>query len=114
MTKPKNAYLLLCVAGTVLPCSQLLPFLVEHGFDLGLFIQQLFANRVSAFFALDVFVSATVLWAFVAIEGGRAGVRGVWAPVAATLLVGVSLGLPLYMREARLERVARAGLRPAF
>ena len=77
----KSLYLLLCVAGTVLPYFQLLPFLRDHG--------------------LDVLVSSVVLWAFVAIEGRRAGMKHLWAPVAANLAVGVSLGLPLflYMRE---------------
>jgi len=34
-------------------------------------------------------------------EGRRAGVRHLWAPIAANLVVGVSLGLPLflYLRE---------------
>jgi uncharacterized protein DUF2834 len=46
------------------------------------------------------------LWIFVATEVRRLGMRHLWAPVAATLAVGVSLGLPLflYLREARLER----------
>lgn len=114
--KPRSVYLLLCVAGTVLPGSQLVLFLREHGLDLGLFFQQLFATRVSAFFGVDVLVSAAVLFVFVATEGKRVGVRNLWAPVAAALAVGVSSGLPLflYMREVRLERAARAGLRPAF
>jgi hypothetical protein len=36
--KPKTAYLWLCVLGTVLPYSQLLSFLREHGLDLRLFV----------------------------------------------------------------------------
>ncbi|HYJ80497.1 MAG TPA: DUF2834 domain-containing protein [Longimicrobiaceae bacterium] len=105
---PRSLYLLLCVPGTVLPCSQLVPFLREHGADPGLFVQQLFASRAGAFFGLDVMVAAVVLWAFVAIEGRRLGMRQRWVPVAATLAVGVSLGLPLflYLRELRLERSA--------
>jgi hypothetical protein len=104
--KPKNLYLALCVAGTVLPYSQFVPFLREHGLDLRLFIEQLFANRISGFFGLDVLVSSVVLWVLVIAEGRRAGVRNLWAPIAANLAVGVSLGLPLflYMREKRLER----------
>jgi hypothetical protein len=104
--KPKSLYLVLGVAGTVLPYSQLLPFLREHGFDLRLFSEQLFANRIGAFFGLDVIVSSVVLWALVFIEGRRVGVRHLWAPIAASLAVGVSLGLPLflYMRELRLVR----------
>jgi uncharacterized protein DUF2834 len=104
--KPKSLYLALAVAGTVLPYSQLLPFLREHGLDLGLFFEQLFATRIGAFFGLDVIVSSVVLWALVLIEGRRVGVRHLWAPIAASLAVGVSLGLPLflYMREQRLVR----------
>jgi len=103
--KPKSIYLALCVAGTVLPYAQFLPFLREHGLDLRLFFEQLFANRISAFFALDVIVSALVLWVLVLVEGRRAGVRHLWAPIAASLAVGVSLGLPLflYQRERRIE-----------
>ena len=103
--KPKSIYLALCVAGTVLPYAQFLPFLREHGLDLRLFFEQLFANRISAFFALDVIVSALVLWVLVLVEGRRAGVRHLWAPIAASLAVGVSLGLPLflYQGERRIE-----------
>ncbi|HEY7460788.1 MAG TPA: DUF2834 domain-containing protein [Gemmatimonadota bacterium] len=104
--KLKSLYLALCVAGTILPYSQFVPFLREHGVDLRLFIEQLFANRIAGFFGLDVIVSSVVLWVLVIVEGRRAGVRNLWAPVAANLVVGVSLGLPLflYMREKRLER----------
>jgi uncharacterized protein DUF2834 len=106
--KPKSVYLALCIAGTVLPYSQFLPFLREHGLDLRLFFEQLFANRISAFFGWDVIVSALVLWVLVLVEGRRAGVRHLWAPIAASLAVGVSLGLPLflYQRERRIEGVA--------
>jgi hypothetical protein len=106
--KPKALYLVLCVAGTLLPYSQLVPFLREHGLDLRLFFEQLFANRISGFFGWDVIVSAVVLWALVLIEGRRTRVSHLWAPIAASLAVGVSLGLPLflYLREARLERSA--------
>jgi Protein of unknown function DUF2834 len=104
--KPKRLYLLFCVAGTVLPYSQFVPFLREHGLDFGVFFEQLFSNRIGAFFGWDVIVSAMVLWTFVVVEGRRAGVTHLWAPIAASLTVGVSLGLPLflYLREERLER----------
>jgi Terpene cyclase DEP1 len=103
--RPKTVYLGLCVVGTVLPYSRFVPFLREHGLDLRELVAQLFANPVSGFFGMDVIVSSLVLWVFVAIEGRRLGLRRLWAPVAANLAVGVSLGLPLflYMREARLE-----------
>jgi len=57
-----------------------------------------------------------VLWALVVIEGRRAGVKHLWAPIAANLAVGVSLGLPLflYMREERLERSTGPACVPGF
>jgi hypothetical protein len=62
---------------------------------------------------LDVIVASVVLCALVVIEGRRAGMKHLWAPIAANLAVGVSLGLPLflYMREQRLERSAGANSR---
>src|SRR6266849_9292774 len=100
---PKRLYLAFCVVGTLLPYSQFIPFLRQHGLDFHLFFAQLFANRVSSFFGWDVIVSSAVLWAFVAIEGRRTRMRQLWVPIAANLIVGVSLGLPLflYMREGR-------------
>jgi hypothetical protein len=104
----KSLYLALCVAGTLLPYWQLMPFLSEHGLDLRLFVAQLFASPVSGFFGMDVIVSSAVLWVLVLVDGRRAGVTHLWAPIAANLAVGVSLGLPLflYMRERRLDGAA--------
>jgi hypothetical protein len=106
--RPKGLYLALSVVGTILPVAHFLPFLRLHGLDPRLFMAQLFASPVSGFFGLDVIVSTVVLWIFVASEGRRLVIRGRWAPVAATLLIGVSLGLPLflYLRERRLEQAA--------
>ena len=64
-------YLVLCILGTVLPCSQLLPFLREHGPNVSLIIEQLFANRISSFFGLDVIISSVVLWVLVLTVGRR-------------------------------------------
>lgn len=102
--KPKTFYLLLCVIGTILPYFFLVQFLREHGLDLSLFVQQLFANSISSFFGTDVIVSTICLWLFVYFEGRRARTKHLWAPVVASLLVGVSLGLPLflYLRESRV------------
>lgn len=102
----QGLYLLLCVLGTVLPYSQFIPFLLEHGLNVTLFFEQLFANRISAFFGMDVLVSSLVLWVFVYWEGRRLKMQQLWIYVAANLLVGVSLGLPLFLwvRQRRLER----------
>jgi Terpene cyclase DEP1 len=105
LMKPKHLYLALCVVGTVLPYSRFLPFVRDHGLDPRAFWEQLFSTPVGGFFGMDVLVSSVVLWVLVAVEGRRARVRHLWAPVAANVAVGVSLGLPLflYLRELRLE-----------
>ena len=104
--KLKTVYLVLCVLGAVLPLWQFAPWLAANGLDVPLLFRQLFADRVGAFFGMDVIVSAVVLAVFVGSEGGRARVRLRWLVLPATLAVGVSLGLPLflYMRELELER----------
>ena len=99
-------YLVLCLLGTILPYSQFLPFLAEHGFNVPLLIEQLFANRISGFFGFDVIISSVALWILVLTEGRRQQMRHLWVYIACNLLVGVSLGLPLflYMRERKLAQ----------
>jgi hypothetical protein len=103
--KPKTIYLALCFVGAILPYWQFVPWAVDHGIDLPLFVRQLFANRISAFFGMDVLVSAVVLIVFMRLEGARLSIRHRWIPMLAVLTVGVSLGLPLflYLRELKLE-----------
>jgi len=100
-------YLLLAVIGAVLPYSQFIPWLAAHGLNLRLLFEELFSGRVSAFFGLDVIVSALVLLIFIFQEGTARKMRTLWLPVAATCLMGVSCGLPLflYLRERQFARV---------
>jgi uncharacterized protein DUF2834 len=101
----KNIYLFLCILGAVIPYSQFVPWVTENGLHAGLLVRQLFANRISGFFGLDVLVSSAVLLVFMRAEGRLAGVRFRWMPIAGLCAVGVSLALPLflYLRERALE-----------
>ncbi len=105
----KNVYLFLCILGTAIPYSQFVPWVMENGLQLGLLVRQLFANRISAFFGLDVLVSSAVLLVFMRMEGRRVRVRLRLLPVAGLCAVGVSLALPLflYLRERALEGLPR-------
>jgi predicted membrane-bound spermidine synthase len=106
----RHVYLVLCVIGTVLPYWKFVPWVMDHGLNLPLFCHELFVTGVGAFFGLDVLVSALVLFLFIATEGRRIAVPFLWLPVIATLLVGVSLGLPLFLflRQTRLDAAAAA------
>jgi len=109
--KPRRFYLICCALGFILPYSQFVPWLLEHGLNFGLFCRELFANRISAFFAMDVILSAIVLIWFIQSEGKRLRVRLIWLPTIGTLLVGVSFGFPLFLflRQLMLDRTtARA------
>jgi hypothetical protein len=105
--KERHLYLVLCVLGFLLPYWQFVPWVAAHGLNLPLFIHELFANRIGAFFGMDVLMSAITLFIFARREGRRLSLRSVWLPVFAVILVGVSLGLPLflYLRQAHLDRV---------
>ena len=103
--KLKALYLILCVIGAVVPYWQFVPWVSQNGLSMPLFFHQLFANRISSFFGMDVLVSAAVLVVFMRSESSRLRVAGRWLPIVALLLVGVSLAFPmfLYMRERNLE-----------
>ena len=98
-------FLVAAILGAVLPLSYLFPFLASHGLDMPLFFRQLFQNNISAFFGVDVFVSALALLLFVYSEGRRRAMKNLWVYLLCTLLVGVSLGLPLFLffRERKLN-----------
>jgi Terpene cyclase DEP1 len=102
--KIKTLYLVLCILGAALPYWQFVPWVAANGLHMSLFFRELFVNRISAFFGMDVIVSAIVLVVFIRTESRRLGISP-WLPVLALLTVGVSLALPmfLYMREANLE-----------
>jgi hypothetical protein len=111
----KNIYLFLCVLGAAIPYWQFIPWVMENGLNVVLLLHQLFANRISAFFGLDVLVSSAVLVVFIRAEGRQLRMRLRWLPIVALCAVGVSLALPLflYFRERELESSTEAAHRGA-
>ncbi|MDT9001057.1 DUF2834 domain-containing protein [Paucibacter sp. APW11] len=101
----KKLYLLLCVAGTVLPYALFAPWLASHGLALQLLWASIAEQPVAAFAWADVLVSGIALLAMMAHEQRRRPLRRPWLPVLALFGVGVSLALPLYLylREASDE-----------
>jgi len=105
----KYFYAAFAMIGLILPYSQFIPWIIEHhALNMPLFLGDLFANRISAFFAMDVIVSAIVLISFIQTEGKRLKMRLLWLPTVAVFPVGVSLGLPLflYLRQIELDRLS--------
>ena len=107
--KIRYLYLAFALIGLILPYSQFLLWIVEHhALNMPLFIRDLFANRISAFFVMDVIVSAIVLLSFIQSESKRLRMRLLWLPTIGTLIVGVSFGLPLflYLRQIALDQTS--------
>ncbi len=106
--KIKHFYLIAFIIGTILPYWQFVSFFVENGFDFPLLLDQLLATRISKFFMYDVLVSAVVV-VVLAVQN-RKKVRLYWLPIIATLTIGVSGGLPLFLflDELRKEKLASA------
>jgi hypothetical protein len=93
----KNVYIVLCVLGAVIPMTVFVPFAVENGLDMGLFVRELFATQVASFLSADLIVSSLVLWAFIFFEVRKRPVPYWWLAVIANLAVGLSLALPLFL-----------------
>ncbi len=70
-------------------------------------IEQLFATPILTFFAVDLLITAVVFWIFLSQEARRSHMRHGWIYIVATLLVGPSFALPLflYFRETRLAAI---------
>lgn len=100
-----HIYILLCIIGFILPYSQIIPILIEGNVNIEKIIDQLFVNRISTLFALDLFVTATVFIVFALHEGIKLKIKHLWLSFVATILVGASLGFPLflYLRQLNME-----------
>ncbi len=102
----KYFYGILAILGTVLPYSQLVPWLFKSGFNITLLINEASQTHIGAFAWLDVIVAAVVLIGFILYEGKKEEMKFLWLPIVGTLIVGVSLGLPLFLllREIHMEK----------
>src|SRR5712691_10977417 len=86
MMKKKSLYAGLCVIGTILPYWEFMRFLLDRGPGRPPFLEVLFANGVSGFFAMDVIISSIVLVIFMRTESRRLGMTRRWVPIAGLLL----------------------------
>ncbi|MGG3491969.1 DUF2834 domain-containing protein [Brevibacillus choshinensis] len=102
----KSIYMLLAVAGAVLPYSHFIPFLRTNGLDFNLFTTQLFANNISSFFATDFLICCLVFWVFLFQEARKYKMKHRWLYIVATLSIGLSFAFPLflYFRLKVIER----------
>jgi Terpene cyclase DEP1 len=86
-----------CIAGIVIPYAFALPFFLSYGLNLRLLVQLAFANRVAGFFAADLVLSSVMFLSWSRRESQTRKMKGWWMVLAANLVVGLSLALPLYL-----------------
>lgn len=103
--KRGTVYLVLSLLGAALPYWQFIPWVAQNGWNMNLFFDQLFANRISAFFAMDVVVSAVVVVVFTLRDARELSPLARSIALIALVTVGVSLALPLllYLRQRKLD-----------
>ena len=111
MTNRERILLGLTVIGFVVPNAMVIGFLADNGLDLDGYFGAWFDSLPNTQLTLDLVIAATafVLWA--AWDGQRLGMRAWWAPIPASLLVGLCFAVPLYlfMRERQLRASPAAG-----
>jgi hypothetical protein len=104
----RRVYLGLAVIGAIVPYTALAVFVSRNGPDLTRLAREAFGSPGAVFFALDVIVCAVTVLISVLRDTHVRSFRGV--VIAATVLIGPSCGLPLWLalRQSvvKLERRA--------
>ena len=101
----KTIFLILAILGFVAPYFFFVQLPPESALDIPALMQPLFANNFMKGVGMDLTVSVIAFWTFVFVETNRLQMKNPWVYLLATLLVGLSFALPLflYFRERQLE-----------
>jgi len=103
----KRLYLVLAIAGAVIPYVFFAQFILSEGVNLAGFVSALFANPAASGFTSDLLFTSFVFWLMMFYEQRRS--KGTSPSplifIALNLLIGLSCALPayLYARERKAE-----------
>ena len=104
-------YLILAIAGAVLPWMANIQFMKAHGpsMDIGLFVAMANANPAAQSLSRDLAIGATAVTIWMVQEGRRLQMKGVGWVLLSCVTVAFAFGAPLflYLRERRLQELAR-------
>lgn len=107
----KWLYLALAISGAVLPWLANLDFIREYGpsFDLGIFVTLANANPAASSLSRDLAIGATAVVIWIVQESKRLQMRGLPWVLLSCVTLAFACGAPLflYLRERRLEELAR-------
>ena len=103
-------YLILDIAGAVLPWMANIQFMKAHGpsMDIGLFVAMANANPAAQSLSRDLAIGATAVTIWMLQEGRRLQMKGVGWVLLSCVTVAFAFGAPLflYLRERRLHELA--------
>jgi hypothetical protein len=90
----KSVYLILAIAGAIVPYVFFVDYFGAHGLSLVGFLAAVFVNGASSGFAADLFISSFVFWLFMF---SRPAAPRPWLFIVLNLLIGLSCALPAYL-----------------
>ena len=90
----KNVYLILAIAGAVVPYVFFFQYFGEHGLVLQSFVGALFVNNAASGFTADLLITSLVFWIF--LFSRRQG-PSPWLFIVLNLTIGLSCALPAYL-----------------
>ena len=91
----RTIYLLLAVAGAVVPYGFFIAFILAQGIDLQAFLAALFANGAVGGFTADLLMSSVVFWLYM--FSRRENGPEPWLFIVLNLTIGLSCALPAYL-----------------
>jgi hypothetical protein len=107
----KWLYLALAISGAVLPWLANLDYIREYGssFDLGMFVRLANANPAASSLSRDLAIGATAVVIWILQESKRLQMRGLPWVLLSCVTLAFACGAPLflYLRERRMEEIAR-------
>jgi hypothetical protein len=104
-------YLVLAVAGGVLPWMANLDFMKTYGasFDLSVFVDLANANPAAQSLSRDLLVGASAITVWIVVESRRLQMRHLWIVLLSSVTIAFAFAAPffLFLRERRLAELAR-------
>lgn len=102
----KYLYLVLAIAGTIIPLYHFYLFVAKNGFDIPECLFQMFNTPISSMLSWDLIISTFVVITFIVTEGRRQKMKNTWIYVVLNIGVGLALALPafLYFRMVKIEQ----------
>lgn len=101
----KTIYLILTIVGFILPYYFVFKFYTANEMTTSAALAQLVSTDWGALFVADLAISVFAAWTFIYNEAKRLKMNYWWVYPIATMMVGLSFALPLflYFRERQLE-----------